>query len=129
MKKNTSSNYSGIILLILILVGMPLLEPYLKSNDTSSLIMLFVIIFGLGSFLQLIGNRKSILQIGGGKEYTEGIENNSEPRGGKEYTEGIENNSEPRKGNSGLIFLGAFTAFGIGIIVYGIVSSINRYSS
>ena len=65
MKKNTSSNYSGIILLILILVGMPLLEPYLKSNDTSSLIMLFVIIFGLGSFLHLFGNRKSIFQIGG----------------------------------------------------------------
>ena len=68
MKKNTSSNYSGIIFLILILIAMPLLEPYLKSNDTSSLIMLFVIIFGLGSFLHLIGNRKSIFQIGGSSD-------------------------------------------------------------
>lgn len=120
MKKKKSSNYSGIIFLILILIGMPLLEPYLKSNDNSSLIILFIIIFGLGSFLNIIGNRKSILQIGGVN--TEVVQDNNQ-------TEVVQDNNEPRKGDSGMIAVGAFIAFGFGIIIYGIVSSINRYSS
>ena len=117
MKKKKSSNYSGIIFLILILIGMPLLEPYLKSNDNSSLIILFIIIFGLGSFLNIIGNRKSILQIGG-----EVVQDNN-------VTKVVQDNNEPRKGDSGMIAVGAFIAFGVGIIIYGIVDSINRYSS
>ena len=126
MKKKKSSNYSGIIFLILILIGMPLLEPYLKSNDNSSLIILFIIIFGLGSFLNIIGNRKSILQIGGevvqDNNVTKVVQDNN-------VTKVVQDNNEPRKGDSGMIAVGAFIAFGVGIIIYGIVDSINRYSS